>query len=459
MTSSTDPRTRGEHCAGEFVDGELGGGELPVNPYVALRATYGMSLGEDDFRVLLGNPRGKLMLHHAWLHGQGVVWGLEPVIKDRTAMDGSLVRDIWVRPGLAIDGLGRELHADADRCVPLDRWLDDQIAGGKQNIRGVLVAHFAECPTRLVPALADPCDVTRRRNDHSRIAEQVRFTVEDSWPGPVTTYRRVRVLLGLARPQSGDDKILAARAEVARAPRTERAMRMLEHVRSLAARDVLDLRPADDPDAGDVPLAPVPERWAGVALGMVSARLVGGLDCWRVTDLAVVPRPRQVLLPTHVLQDLLCSLAPGLLGGAADGCRDAGGPRLDSDIEWTEPGVEFRFTVSSPLTPGSQERGVEVSSLHDGERGWSREEVEQISLSENNRRVTVRMNTGVDFETVRIIIRGTGRFPLVGANGVPFAGHRGGPAGTLHDGHDAVITEWSDKRRKAQQERQHRSTS
>ena len=47
--------------------------DLPVNPFLALRARFGMLLGEDDFLTLMGNGRGKLMLHNAWLHGSGVV--------------------------------------------------------------------------------------------------------------------------------------------------------------------------------------------------------------------------------------------------------------------------------------------------------------------------------------------------------------------------------------------------
>ena len=58
-----------------------GGDGPPVDPFQALRVAYGMLLGEDDFRVLLGNPRGKQMLHAAWLHGSGVVWGM-PVTHD-----------------------------------------------------------------------------------------------------------------------------------------------------------------------------------------------------------------------------------------------------------------------------------------------------------------------------------------------------------------------------------------
>jgi hypothetical protein len=461
MTSIVEDVSCCDGCAGGH-----GKSDLAVNPFVALRATYGMSLGEDDFSVLMGSPRGKLMLHQAWMHGQGVVWGLVPSVRDRHTGSSNLSQDVWVSPGLAVDGLGRELHSEADQCVPMTTWLDchrdDTMATEcSQTVRGVLVAHFAGCPFRLVPAIADPCDVTRRRNDYSRVAESVRFTVEDTWPEPKPTYRRVRVFLGLARPEAGDDEFLAARADVADAPRAMRPQRMLGYLRAFAARDVLDLEPAEEPDTGSPTLSPTLEEWSGVVLGTVKATLVVGEGCTRLSSLAVTPRPRQALLPTNVLQDLVCALAPGLIGPkgeSAGSCGDAGGPRLISEVNWIVPRSEFTFDVSLPLAIGSQERGVEVSSLSDGARGWSREQVEEITLSEDAGTVTVRMNAPVDFETVRIIIRGTGRFPMVGANGVPFAGRKGGPPGSLDDGHDAVITQWSAQRRAAQPQHRHGGT-
>ena len=97
--------------------------DLPVNPFLALRVSYGMLLGEEDFRDLMGNPRGKQMVHNSWLHGSGVVWGYQ------VRPDGA--RCLRVTPGLAIDGLGRELLLDTDHCVDLDRWLQERRSKGE----------------------------------------------------------------------------------------------------------------------------------------------------------------------------------------------------------------------------------------------------------------------------------------------------------------------------------------
>src|SRR5690349_25165882 len=90
--------------------------DLPVSPFQALRVSYGMLLGEDDFRVLMGNPRGKQMLHAAWLHGSGVVWGFG------VTRDGD---ELAVERGLAIDGHGRELRLETRCCLPLREWAQD----------------------------------------------------------------------------------------------------------------------------------------------------------------------------------------------------------------------------------------------------------------------------------------------------------------------------------------------
>ena len=68
-------------CNVDCSCGDCGPGDLPVNLYEALRVSYGMLLGADDFRAMIGNPRGKQMLHSAWLHGSGVVWGFDVCLK------------------------------------------------------------------------------------------------------------------------------------------------------------------------------------------------------------------------------------------------------------------------------------------------------------------------------------------------------------------------------------------
>src|SRR5690349_2287087 len=102
--------------------------DLPVNPFLALRVSYGMLLGEEDFRALMGNPRGKQMLHNAWLHGCGVV--------DGYGVYAEGTRTLRVKPGLAIDGQGRELALTADHCIDVEKWIASQPAVASQQSNG-----------------------------------------------------------------------------------------------------------------------------------------------------------------------------------------------------------------------------------------------------------------------------------------------------------------------------------
>ena len=119
-----DDRDRTCGC-GSGECGSCGAEDLPMNPFLALRVAYGMLLGEEDLRVLMGQPRGKQQLHSSWLHGSGVVWGYPVRAKG--------LWEVTVGPGLAIDGWGRELihettcQVDLRGLISGDRDCADQI--------------------------------------------------------------------------------------------------------------------------------------------------------------------------------------------------------------------------------------------------------------------------------------------------------------------------------------------
>lgn len=416
------------------------GTDLPNTPFEALRVAYGMLLGEDDFRVLMGHPRGKLMLHQAWLHGRGTVWGLG------VDHDGD---QLTVGPGLAVDGWGRELRLTSSWCLSMEawaqRWLEDQdkfVDCETVTACAWIVAEYDACDGRSVPALADPCDVNRRHDDQSRTYESCRITMADRPPRTVTSYRRLRMLLGLA-PISDDaagHDVRTAREEIGDCSGQERVEELLRHFRRLAAMDEVELGPLREEGDDCPPLAPLPEEEAGVLLGeaRIEIRAKGG--CATVVSVSVDPWIRPVLLPTKLIGELTCGLAPGLL---TDAECDAGGPRLIRDsVTWLDGNSQLMFSVTRPIAEGSQEDGVEVSSLDDDGRGWSKKKVKKIHLSSDRRTVHVFLDGPPRFATVRIVVRGTGRTSLFGEDPrVPFAGVVGGPPGTTDDGHDAVITE------------------
>jgi hypothetical protein len=421
------------------------GNDLPVNPFEALRVTYGMLLGEQDFRVLLGNPRGKLMLHNAWLHGSGVVWGM------RVKQAGDEPR---VLPGLALDRIGRELRIEADQCVSLEAWAADWVRDHPattatdcetRELRAWVVADFSQCADRPVPALADPCDVTRKHNDYSRVIETVRISLVAEPPPVVATYHRVRVLLALDTVADDQDEAgqeaLEALADVESRPVPERAARLLWWFRRLAAADEMDLAPHPSPGDPCPPVTPVSEENASVLLAKLSVGVTVEGGCVTVGDAEVDCGVRTTLLPTQVIQELTCGQAPSVLG--QDGSADAGGPRLIRDsVEWTSDHQRVSFRVTKPLAQGSTEGTIHVSSLADDGRGWATDGVERVSVSSDGLTVRVYLDGAPKYELVRLVIRGTGRRALYGADPrVPFAGVEGGPPGSEDDGHDAVVTE------------------
>src|SRR5215471_2615568 len=100
------------------ISSEDGSGTLnPTNPFFALRTQFGMLLGVDDFETLQGYNHGQMRLHNAWLHGEGVIWGLDVGLdKDHN--------EIRVTPGLALDLTGRFLHLDSQACVDVTKWFE-----------------------------------------------------------------------------------------------------------------------------------------------------------------------------------------------------------------------------------------------------------------------------------------------------------------------------------------------
>ncbi|MER5731880.1 hypothetical protein ABT084_26680 [Streptomyces sp. NPDC002138] len=438
--------------------GPCSGDELAANPFLALRVAFGMLLGEDDFRVLMGNPRGKQMLHNAWLHGPGVVWGLG------VKREGGELR---VVPGLAVDGLGRELSLDTSWCVSLADWAaawaarhpepghapPDPGPSSEQTppcppasriVEAWVLAEFAACPDRPVPALADPCDVTRRHDDFSRIVETARITIRSEAPAPWRPYHRVRVLLGLDEVRPGDragEEARCAAAEVARVPAPRRAPALLDAFRRLAALDATEQAPERAEGDACPPRAPVTEDHAAVVLARLTVEVTQYEECVRIGEVTLDAGVRTAVLPTTTVQELLCGLAPGLVGAPA--APDAGGPRLVPDsLAWSREHTVLSFDVTVPLAQGSAEpQGVEISSLSDAGRGWADDEVAGIRVSADGYRVKVDLDQRPAYETVRIRVRGTGSKPLYGKDPlVPFAGVVDGPPGTADEGNDAIIT-------------------
>ncbi|HJQ02661.1 MAG TPA: hypothetical protein VJ851_13760 [Jatrophihabitans sp.] len=434
--------------------------DLPVTPFQALRVSYGMLLGEDDFRVLMGNPRGKQMLHSSWLHGCGVVWGYR--VCTEAAVGGPLL--LRVSPGLGLDGLGREVELQVSSCLNLQDWLrtcddpPDQDGCDSRTVHACLVAEFDCCLSNPVPALADPCDVNRSHDYESRVTETARIELRLGRCCPQRRpYHRVRVLLGLDELWhdegcSGDAgcachdgagrQALEGRERVAVAAPAERPRLLARELRRLAAWDGAELGPAVEPGTSDPTLFPVLEQDAAVVLACLELDLHDADGCTTITDVRIDLGCRRTLLPTATISELCCGLAPGLLHAEQDGPGDdAGGPRVFADgVSWSEDELTVVIPVSAPLLPGSLRHAVTLTSL--SARGWVEEDLSGIGYDPELPAIVVSLVDRPTNALLRLRVKGTGTMPVYGADPpVPLAGVWGGPPpGSADDGHDVLLT-------------------
>ncbi|HEX3129370.1 MAG TPA: hypothetical protein VH394_18690, partial [Thermoanaerobaculia bacterium] len=207
-----------ELMLGTDCGGGAAGGMLPVEPFRSLRVHFGMLLGVDDLETLGAYPRGKTWLHNAWLHRDGVVWGLGVELDAQRG-------EIRVQPGLAMDRLGRELHLDTVMCVDVARWLEqhardpelrlEELPDGGVRFDAHVVIQFRSCLTRQVPALVEPCDGTGGTTAYSRVFETADLFLRPGLaPAPAAPpYHRLRVLFALEPPQLPDDQEIVDRRD------------------------------------------------------------------------------------------------------------------------------------------------------------------------------------------------------------------------------------------------------
>jgi hypothetical protein len=127
----------------------------------------GVMLHADDLADEQTYHRGQLARALSFLHGSGTSAGLaveidgtpsEPATPGVEPADPELVR---VRPGLAIDRLGRQIEVPRSACIRLQRWFDaladDQLAlaaNGGTRVNADVFLRFAACPRGFTPAFA-----------------------------------------------------------------------------------------------------------------------------------------------------------------------------------------------------------------------------------------------------------------------------------------------------------------
>jgi len=440
------------------VDSPLAG-SLAADPYTSLAVHYGMLLGVSDFQVLVGNPRGKLQLHQAWQHGKGVVWGYGVVVDSGSGQ-------LRVGPGLAVDGLGREVASSADMCLDVHEWLVDQMTnsgftpdGGpdRYSFSAQLVLTHAACLSRPVPSVSSACGPATDAVAYSRVLEMAHLDLRPyqrtegicakaagTWEPPRDardqSFAGLRALvrdsvLPPGLPSAPQDWVSAFRAVAAAAAAAIGPPGLIPR-----PSERTRLFPEDEP--GEILLADLPE--------IVLTKADDGT--WHLAaqaDLSI----RRTHLPTWIIEELIAEMLAGRVGRGP--VPDAGGPRV-TRIRLRDDRVAIEF--SQNVIDGTVPQALEVRSFDRtaGARGWS-DPLAVEAVVTPVRPGTPPVPARVTFDlpapptadlSYRLVLRGTGPTPLLGIVGradapnvgqpVPLAGWAGGPPGSAADGHDVV---------------------
>ncbi len=448
-------------------------GLSPVNPFRSLLVHFGMLLGVDDFETIDGYHRGKMWLHNAWLHGRGTIWGLE--VRMSKSRD-----EVQVDPGLAVDGLGRELFLEAPACLNVGAWYEEHktdpelqaVVDRKKNGAVCFDAHvmirFKGCLARQVPALTEPCDSSGATTAYSRVIETVELLLlpgkAPEWRTPpgALPYHRLRLLFGLEEPirktngavVPADQEVLDALADILALAVDKQPAAYLEAFRRFSALDAMDLGPAVTEEGDGFALFPVLDP------DLISLADISGLTLvplasggWNLTDGEIDNTVRPVHLPTATIQELLCGprcscpsdLSPSPVHPPVTPV-DAGGPRIESDsVSIRGEKITFRVARSPLLQASVHAEGLSISSF-DLRDGWRVEDIDSVAYDNDSRQVTIQLRNAPGGTLMRLIVRGTGPSPFLGRNRIPLAGAVGGPAGGEMDGNDFVFMFKKDER-------------
>jgi hypothetical protein len=406
------------------------GGLLPADPFTALQFHFGMLLGVDDLETGQAYPRGKMRLHNAWLHREGVVWGLNVAFNDHD--------ELTISPGLALDAAGHELHLDRTACLDLGTWYaahkDDpdftfQDTGGGKRFSVHVVARWKACLTRPVPAMVEPCSGAQTSTAFSRAFETVELLLrpglaKDIQPPKDRGYHRLRILF-LLEPDDPKYKDVKTRREAIQAlPADQQPAGYLKALREFAALDEIDLRP--QPASGTEPASIFPEDPTEVVLADLDGVVVkpGTANGWVLV--APAPQPDVTVRPSHVATATIQELVCGPLFTAP--------PPAPAGPTVTEAKLDkqsIALTVSRPLAKITDAAAFSVSQHDDA--GWSEVTIDKVEQSGTS----IQLDLGAaPAGIVRLILRGTGPAPLLAADDYVPLGAPG--AGGADDGIDYV---------------------
>jgi len=152
----------------------------------------GMLLGLEATRSEQDYHRRRLNRQQYWLHNQGTLVGLAASIegKQDVAADTPTVTRVEITPGVAIDGLGREVVVEEPYCLNLGDWLEansETLAKGYDETGQALwltvTLRHKDCPIAFQPVLAQEANAGTDPVAPARIKDSVLLELS---PGRIT---------------------------------------------------------------------------------------------------------------------------------------------------------------------------------------------------------------------------------------------------------------------------------
>jgi hypothetical protein len=361
-----------------------------------------------------------------------------------------------VDPGLALDGAGRELFLGRTACVDLGQWFEqnqcdpsfgfaDTANGDGGKTFGLsVVACFRACPDRPVPAIASSCVGTGADTAFSRIAETAELLLR---PRPFAAapppYPRLRILFQIAPDDPQFDDVRLAREAILALAAADQPAALLAALRKYGALDEIARAPEDKDgrrslypeEPGCVLLADLPN--------VIVKPTADGHWALATPAPAIDVGVRRALVDTATIQELLCGPRPPVAAGGPTPPPvdpDAGGPRIDpTSVTVDVKKITFTFGTDDAVAAASvAPEAVRVTAFDDDD-GWYDVDVRRVTYDDGAKTATVDLKEKLDVTArLRLVVRGTGPRPVLGANGVPLAGAAGGPPVSV-DGRDFVF--------------------
>jgi hypothetical protein len=391
-----------------------------------------MLLGVDDFETSEAYPRGKIRLHNAWLHREGVVWGFNVSFNARN--------ELAVDPGLALDAAGHELHLDRQACLDVGQWYaahkdDPDFAGAFTDSNGGkkftvhVVAKFKACLTRPVPAMVEPCVGAQTDTAYSRVFETVELLLRPGLSKPKNPgYHRLRILFQIEPDDNVHyQDVITRRQTIQALPPDQQPLAYVQALREFAALDEIDLQP--QAATASEPASIFPEDPTEVVLADIQDIIVkpgGAGGDWTIT--APIPVPDVRVRPSHIatatIQELACG--PALSTSA--------GP-LVTDAQLAATGDSITLKTSRPIAEKTLAAGAFSVTDYTDADGWTNLAINSVTLAADGS-IQVAFTAAAPASLVRLIVRGTGPKPLLAAdNQIPLGAP--GAAGA-DDGTDFV---------------------